>query len=420
MLIIRNTSVYRRPAVTSRTSLPVDAAPRHSLFAGIIQKALKGVTKGRLVVVLPSGERVTLQGAFPGVEAELTILKWRAVWKLIWSGDIGFGVGYRDGDWCTHDLKSMLLWAAQNEGALNDAGFGLDAGRLMTKVLHFARSNTRANSRRNISEHYDLGNAFYAEWLDSSMSYSSAVYSSREQTLEQAQSAKLDRIIELLELKGGERVLEIGCGWGALAERLILSHGCHVTGLTLSAPQRDFTIDRLTDLDVDHFADIRLQDYRDVTGQFDRVVSIEMIEAVGEAYWDVYFSTLRDCLKPGGIGVLQAITIEQRKFDVYRRQPDFIQSHVFPGGMLPTDQIVQRQLCKVGLTLVSKSNFGQGYALTLAAWRERFEKQWSKVQSLGFDLTFRRLWNYYLVYCETGFETGSLDVGHYKFERKNF
>jgi cyclopropane-fatty-acyl-phospholipid synthase len=249
------------------------------------------------------------------------------------------------------------------------------------------------------------------------MSYSSALYASADQSLEAAQQAKLDRVIELLAPAAGHDVLEIGCGWGALAERLVSRRGCRVTGLTLSVEQLAYARERLKTAGLADKADLRLQDYRDLEGAFDRIVSIEMLEAVGEVYWPVFFSRLNARLRPGGVAVLQAITIDERWFDDYRRNPDFIQQYIFPGGMLPTQAVLRDQFARAGFSLQAAETFGASYALTLAAWRERFERAWPDIEALGFDLRFKRMWEFYLAYCEAGFRAGALDVGLYRIAK---
>jgi cyclopropane-fatty-acyl-phospholipid synthase len=287
----------------------------------------------------------------------------------------------------------------------------------LDRLQHAFRRNTPRGSRRNIAAHYDLGNDFFAQCLDRGMNYSAALYSSTDLSLEEAQCAKLDRVTDLLELSGGEAVLEIGCGWGALAERLIAYHGCRVTGITLSERQLDFAKRRLSARGLDRLAELRLQDYRDTTGTYDRIVSIEMLEAVGAAYWRTYFDTLRARLRPSGIAVLQVITIGEKYFESYRRRPDFIQKYVFPGGMLPTSKIVGREVAKAGLSCRSKEFFGKSYGRTLGEWSVRFERAWPAIKALGFDDRFKRIWEYYLAYCRVGFESGFVDVGLYKIER---
>jgi cyclopropane-fatty-acyl-phospholipid synthase len=282
--------------------------------------------------------------------------------------------------------------------------------RSINRVRHAMHRNTRRGSRRNIEAHYDLGNAFYSTWLDATMNYSSALYRNPGDTLEDAQNAKLDRVIELLAPRRGDEILEIGCGWGAVAERL--AGLCRFTGVTLSHEQLAYTSAR-----VSVNADIRLQDYRDVAGTFDRIVSIEMFEAVGEAYWGEYFERLRNALRPGGHAVLQVITIEEGRFARYRSAPDFIQKYIFPGGMLPTVPIMQRLIAQYGLSLERIELFGASYAATLAEWQRRFQAAWPSLQELGFDRRFKRMWEYYLAYCQSGFANNAIDVGLYLIKR---
>ena len=337
--------------------------------------------------------------------------------RLLTSGDLGFAEGYLAGEWSTPDIYSFLSAAGRRS---NDTiSFeGLKPPQPLTRFRHALNRNTRRGSRRNIAAHYDLGNDFYRMWLDSGMNYSSAIYSSPDESLEDAQRAKLDRVIDGLGLSGGEQILEIGCGWGGLAERIIERTGSHVTGLTLSTEQLAYARDRLARRGFAGKSDIRLQDYRDVGGTYDRVVSVEMLEAVGEAYWPTFFANLRQRLNPQGAAVLQVITIDQSRFESYRRRPEFIQRYIFPGGMLPTTEILDQQIAKAGLRLVSSEFFGDSYALTLAEWHTRFLKAWPYISALGFDLRFKRMWEYYLAYCRLGFEIGVLNVGLYRIERQ--
>jgi len=282
-------------------------------------------------------------------------------------------------------------------------------------LAHGSKRNSARGSRRNIAFHYDLGNAFYRLWLDDSMSYSSAIAVTPGQSLEQAQQARLAHIAHLLQLTPSADVLEIGFGWGGLATTM--APQCRtVTGLTLSHEQLAWAKRRVSAKGLEAKIDLRLQDYRAVTGAFDRIVSIEMLEAVGEAYWPVYFAKLAQCLKPGGRIVLQAITIHPDRYASYKRSPDFIQHYIFPGGMLPTPDILAAQARKAGLAIVSQQTFAAGYAATLAEWRRRFLAAWPEVEKLGFDTRFRKLWDYYLSYCEAGFRIGTIDVGLYVLE----
>ena len=351
------------------------AAGPPSFLAAQIERRLRRIMFGSISIALPNGRRLHREAPHPGPNARLTIRRWRAVWRLITGGDLGFARAYIDGDWRTPDLPALLEFGARNEAALS-ASTGLsNVARLLGKVKHWSHRNTRVGSRRNIAAHYDLGNAFYAQWLDRGMNYSSALFSRADEPLEAAQARKLDRATALLGLSGGERVLEIGCGWGAMAERL--ADCSDVTGVTLSVEQLAYARKRLRSREL--HADLRLQDYRDVTGTFDRIVSIEMIEAVGEQYWPTYFSRLRDLLENDGVVVIQAITMEERRFPSYRAEPDFIQHYIFPGGMLPTVSAIQREAEKAGLVLETHQSFGESYSYTLAVWRERFLAAWPAI-----------------------------------------
>ena len=371
---------------------------------------------GELVIETPVGDRLVFSGRRSGPQAKVTIHSWRCIWRLASSWDIGFAEAYSDGEWSSSNLVALLKLASHNSALAEPLKF-LRTPRFWLRLRHAMNRNTRRGSRRNIAAHYDLGNEFYQQWLDPGMTYSAGLFSSVDQTLEQAQDAKLNRVLSLLDLAGGEKVLEIGCGWGSLAERILERHDCSVTGVTLSTEQLAFTESRLRGRALDGRSDIRLQDYRDVRGTFDRVISIEMLEAVGEAYWPTYFQNLRDRLRPGGVGVLQVITINEDRFEDYRRRPDFIQKYIFPGGMLPTVEIIERETARSGLKLVEKELFGNGYARTLEEWRRRFLESWHAIEALGFDERFKRTWEYYLAYCQAGFETGAINVGLYKVAR---
>ena len=307
--------------------------------------------------------------------------------------------------------------AARNARAMEWAVDGSILAQIVERLRHLGRANTRRGSRRNIMAHYDLGNAFYALWLDGAMQYSSGLYAEATDTLETSQCAKIARIAELLRLEGGEAVLEIGCGWGGLAERLASQHGVQMTALTLSREQQAWASRLAAANGLSGRIDVRLQDYRDVTGAYDRVVSIEMLEAVGEAWWPTYFRVLRERLKPGGRAVIQVITIADDRFDGYRLTPDFIQKYIFPGGFLPSPSALRAETARAGLVMTYHETFGRSYARTLAEWRTRFLAHWPQIERLGFDERFRRLWTFYLSYCEAGFLEDAIDVGLYVVER---
>jgi cyclopropane-fatty-acyl-phospholipid synthase len=400
----------------SQKASGLSASRVDSLLITLLQKILPSLHHGHLTIDFKSSERLILCGCRPGPHARMTVHSWRFLWRLVSNTDLGFAESYIAGDISSPNLLALLELACRN-GEMKSWTRWLRSPRLPDRLRHALNRNTPRGSRRNIAVHYDLGNDFFAHWLDDGMNYSAAVFSSTGQSLDEAQRAKLDRVSDLLELSGDEAVLEIGCGWGALAERLIEHHDCRVTGITLSDRQLAFAKKRLADRGLNLRADLRLQDYRDTSGTYDRIVSIEMLEAVGAAYWGTYFHKLRASLRPGGIAVLQVITVGEEYFESYRRRPDFIQRYIFPGGMLPTHKIIEREVANAGLSLCSSEFFGKSYGRTLSEWLRRFEKAWPAIQALGFDARFERIWEYYLAYCHAGFETGILDVGLYKVNR---
>ncbi|MEE9924629.1 MAG: cyclopropane-fatty-acyl-phospholipid synthase [Brucella anthropi] len=402
---------YHQLSASSRTERPA-----FSPSTIVLKRLLKQVQHGRLVLSLPGGEVIAVNGLLPGPEAKIAIVKWNSLRRLLTGGDIGFAQSYIEGEWTSPHLTSVIRFAARNRVTLTSTLRGSGWMRVLNRISHLLNANTRRGSRRNIEAHYDLGNDFYARWLDPSMLYSSAIWNETTHSLESAQKQKLQCIAEKLALEGGERILEIGCGWGALAGYLANCHNANVTGITLSPSQLAWAKAAVENGGLSDAVDLRLQDYRDVQGQFDRIVSIEMFEAVGEAYWPEYFTTLKRCLKPGGRAVLQVISIEEARYENYRRKADFIQKFIFPGGFLPSDKVLERDLTKAGLVLKETEHFGHSYALTLAEWRQRFIANWPEIAKLGFDDKFRRLWEYYLCYCEGGFEEGAINVGLYTIE----
>ncbi|MEJ5083319.1 cyclopropane-fatty-acyl-phospholipid synthase family protein [Ochrobactrum sp. MYb379] len=401
------------------SSLPTSVSLGRSTWtpsARLLRRLLNQVRYGRLVIVLPSGKSLVAQGSLPGADAKIILNNWRSVRRMVMGGDIGFAQAYIEGDWTTPDLTSVIRFAARNRDTLLSTLRGSRFMRLVHRMGHFLNANTRRGSRKNIEAHYDLGNDFYRRWLDQTMLYSCAIWNEKTHSLENAQEYKLQFIADKLALERGEKILEIGCGWGALAAFLAAEGDAHVTGITLSPSQLAWANKVVSDAGQVEAVDLRLQDYRDVEGQFDRIVSIEMFEAVGEAYWPEYFATLKRCLKPGGRAVLQIISIEDARYENYRRKADFIQKFIFPGGFLPSDKVLERDLSKAGLALKEIEHFGHSYALTLAEWRQRFISNWPAIEQLGFDDRFRKLWEYYLCYCEGGFEEGAINVGLYTIE----
>ena len=376
----------------------------------LLRPLCAGIQQGHLRIVLPDGTVFDHHGVRPGSSGVLFLHRWRLLYRLFLGGHVAFGEAYVDGDWSSPDLVGLLTLAADNDAGLAETVSGTLPTRLLNRLRHRLRSNTLRGSRRNIVEHYDLGNSFYALWLDPGMSYSSALYRRPEMTLEEAQAAKLERVLELLQLDGGDSVIELGCGWGGLAIRLAQG-GARVTAITLSPAQRDYAASTIKTAGLSRQIDLRLEDYRQVSGRYDRIVSIEMLEAVGEAFWPVYFERVRSLLEPGGTAVLQVITIADERFGAYRRRPDFIQRHVFQGGMLPSSSVLRAQIARAGLALEKVETFGDSYARTLREWRARFLAARHEVAALRFSARFQRLWDYYLAYCEAGFRAGVIDVG---------
>ena len=382
-------------------------------------KILSLIDVGRLVIELPSGVKLERVGARAGPQAEVKLNNWRALRRLVLGGDVGIATAYFDNDWSSADLTALLELAALNGARLMDALEGSAPFRLFNWLAHRAKANTRRGSRRNIEAHYDLGNEFYRLWLDAKMIYSSAIFGSAAATLEQAQEAKLQRIIDRLQLAGDHSVLEIGCGWGGLATKIAQNSAARVTGVTISPAQLDSARALIQQKSLEDRVELRLQDYRDIEGRFDRIVSVEMVEAVGREYMPRYFDMIRERLKPGGLCVLQAITIAEDRFVDYCRRPDFIQRYIFPGGFLPSKTLLGETIERAGLKLTAVENFGESYALTLREWRRRFLAAWPEIERLGFGPSFKRLWEYYLCYCEAGFRSGAIDVGIYSLAHAN-
>ena len=368
----------------------------------LVFQLLEKLTGGLLEIRLPDGSCTLFGDGEHGVTMQVHDQATFAV--VLARGDIGLAEAYLDGYWDSPDITGLLALLAKNRAVLQKAVYGSWRNLLAARVRHWLNRNSKAGSKRNIMAHYDLGNDFYRLWLDPSMSYSAAIYRDVDDgSLETAQHAKYRRILNHLQARAGQTVLEIGCGWGGFAE-LAVDSGLQVTGLTLSPAQLAWAQQRVPQ------ADLRLQDYRDNREQFDHVVSIEMFEAVGERFWPSYFKTVAGALKPGGKAMIQSITIRDDLFASYRRGTDFIQQYVFPGGMLPSRQAFRAAAAKHGLRVQGEYAFGLDYARTLAEWRLAFEAKWPEIQKLGFDENFRRLWRMYLCYCEAGFLAGNVDV----------
>jgi cyclopropane-fatty-acyl-phospholipid synthase len=393
------------------TTLPAHRArPRDRRFRLALR--LAGLVRaGDLMLTLPDGSMHRFGGHRPGPSAEVTLHAPRAISRFAFGGSLGWAEAYLDGDWSSPDIRAVMALAAANEAEWDAVLRGNVLVRLVSRAYHALRPNTRRGARKNIAAHYDLGNDFYAAWLDPSMTYSSAEFAAPAETLEAAQARKVRNLLAAIDLRPGQSLLEIGCGWGYLAEIAAREFGARVVALTLSREQHAHAVARMAEAGLGDRVEIRLQDWRDVPERFDRIASVEMFEAVGEAYWAPFFSALRERLSPGGRAGLQIITIADRYFETYRSSADFIQRYVFPGGMLPSPTRLREETARAGLAWQSETWFGQSYAETLRIWNERFQAAWPRIAPLGYDERFKRLWEYYLCYCETGFRAGWTDVG---------
>lgn len=368
------------------------------------------IESGRLAVTLPDARRLFFGGARPGPQAAMTIDDHALARRVLLQGEIGFAEAFCEGLFDTPDLAALLLLFAVNRPDGERVVAEPWPVRLWRRLRERARRNTRAGARRNIADHYDLGEAFYAAWLDPAMTYSSGVWSTGAADLEAAQAEKHRLLAQATGIGPDDRVLEIGCGWGSFALFAARTIGCRVTALTISRAQHAHAARAIAEAGLQDRIDLRLEDYRDVAGTYDRIVSIEMFEAVGEAYWDAFFHAMKARLAPGGRAGLQLITIRDARWEAYRGQVDFIRARVFPGGMLPSDAVVDALCARHAMPIVSDARFAADYARTLADWRTRFEAAWPEIAPLGFDERFRRLWIYYLAYCEVGFATRNTDV----------
>lgn len=394
-------------------TLPATApAAAHRLL-----RLLERLPHGRLDLQLPDGRQLSL-GSGDGERAALSVHRWALFERVLKAGDIGLAESFIDGDWDTPDLAGLLRLCLANREHIEGLIYGRWWGRLAYRLRHLLRRNSRAGSAKNIHAHYDLGNDFYRLWLDPGMSYSSAWFEGRDPRdvgLVEAQDAKVRRALREAGVKPGDRVLEIGCGWGGLAEMAAREFGARVTGVTLSREQLQWGQARMRNAGLQEAVELRYQDYRDLPKQhaaepFDAVVSIEMFEAVGHEYWRGYFETLNACLKPGGRACIQSITIRDDLFPRYLRSTDFIQQYIFPGGLLPSPSAFEAEARRAGFVVEHTLAFGRDYAETLRRWRDAFLKDSEAVLRQGFDARFQRIWTFYLAYCEAAFDAGSTDV----------
>ena len=373
-------------------------------------KLMSSIRRGRIDLILPDGRHFRTEGPQAGHVAQIDVHNADLFTRIIREGDLGFCDAYLDGWWSTPDLMAFMELVHDDAEEIYDGFPGQFLVRAFERLRFWLQSNSKSQARKNIQYHYDLGNDFYALWLDDTMTYSSALFDTGQESLENAQTRKYASMVDQMGVSPGDHVLEIGCGWGGFAEYAASQRGLKVTGLTISQAQYDYAINRIADAGLSDIVTIKLQDYRDETGTYDGIASIEMFEAVGETYWPVYFKTVRDRLKPGKNATLQIITVADRRWQVYKRGPDFIQKYIFPGGMLPSPSALRQVIGKAGLGVVQSIEFGHSYDQTLRRWHDTFNAKWDQVAAMGFDDRFRRMWNFYLTSCAATFASENCDV----------
>lgn len=379
-------------------------------FRSLLDRVDQGMEEGAIEATLPDGTRRVLGGRKPGPVAVIELRNWRPLVQLVTTGSVGWYRAWAAGDWTSPDPVPLFDLSMRNRHALGEIGRAQGVFRVFNWLWHALRHNSPTNSRKNIAFHYDLGNDFYQTWLDSSMSYSSALFAepiSAAEPLEAAQHRKITALLDRLDLRPGDRLLEIGCGWGGLAEVAAAHYDVDVTGITLSQEQKAWAENRVAKAGLADKARFHICDYRHVDGTFDAVASVEMVEAVGEKYWPDYMAAIARALKPGGRAAIQYIEIDDQVFDSYRRNADFIQTYIFPGGMLVSESRFRAAAEKVGLRWEKRHGFGAHYAETLRRWRHNFD---AATLPPGFDADFVNLWRFYLMYCEGGFMGGGIDV----------
>ncbi|WP_375552195.1 MULTISPECIES: class I SAM-dependent methyltransferase [Rhodophyticola] len=381
--------------------------PRY--FGAVFDQA-RDMANGRLDMHLPDGRVFRAEGRAPGPVAELHIHNPDIFARLIREGDLGFCEAYLDRWWSTPDLQAFMDLVHAENDEIYDGFLGMKLIRAYERLRFWMQSNSKRQAKKNIAHHYDLGNEFYGLWLDDTMTYSSALFVTGQEPLETAQIQKYASMVDEMGAQPGDHVLEIGCGWGGFAEYAARERGLKVTGLTISQEQHDYAVARMERLGLSDRVEIKMQDYRDERGTYDGIASIEMFEAVGEKYWPVYFRSLRDRLKPGKHATLQIITVQDRRWEIYRRGVDFIQKYIFPGGMLPSPSVLRAEVAKAGLEVTGAIEFGESYSQTLRRWYDTFNGRWEEVAALGFDDRFRRMWNFYLTSCAASFHFGNCDV----------
>ena len=391
---------------------------KYSFKTKLFFKIMDRIKIGHFVLHLPNGEVRNYHGKTEGRKGELIIKDYAAIAKIFSSGDIGLAEAYRDGIIDSPDMTSLLLLCIENQNAFETIFRGNFFGMIYYRLRHLFRGNSRKGSKKNIEAHYDLGNSFYKLWLDPTMTYSSAMFNNKDETLEEAQKNKYQRIIDTINPKSTDHILEVGCGWGGFATMAALQTGCKVTCLTLSQEQYQYATDLVRKMGLENQVNIKICDYRDEKDTYDHVVSIEMIEAVGEEYWEQYFNMIESKLRPGGKAMLQSIYIIDELFDGYRKSTDFIQQYIFPGGMVLAPQVFEKYSIKNNLEIKDFYKFGLDYAQTLNLWRKEFKEKYAEVKEIGFDESFLKIWDFYYTYCEAGFLSRRIDVAQIVLQKR--
>ncbi len=368
---------------------------------------------GEIYVTFPSGISRNFIGNLQGHKADIKFNNYKLIYKLFKNGSIGFAESYMDGDFETQNLSNLLLFAHQNELSYLNKKKANFVNNFSIKLHHYLNKNTKKGSKKNIYHHYDLGNNFYKYWLDESMTYSSALFKNKTDDLNKAQINKYSEIADQLKLNDNSKILEIGCGWGGFSTFVAKNYGSKVKAITISKQQYEFTANKIFKEGLNDRVTLEMCDYRDVKEKFSHIVSIEMFEAVGKEYWRTYFDKLKNSLSDNGLASLQIITIKDEKVDYYQNNPDFIQQYIFPGGVLPSKNQIKKITNQIGLKCNEFKSFGQSYAKTLKLWNNQFQLSWEELSTMGFNLRFKRMWEYYLSYCEAGFTNGSTDVSHF-------
>ena len=385
-----------------------------NIWEKVLISNFKSLPYGKLYLILPDKSKFKFDGFKKGPIADLHIKKMNSAKKILTEGSIGFAEEFINGSLTTKNLAKLMDYLAFNNHYIEKKINYSLVFKLFNFLRHLFNKNTKSGAKKNIKSHYDLGNDFYKVWLDSSMTYSSAIFKSETLDLFTAQKNKYNKIINLSEIKNGDNVLEIGCGWGGFIEHTLQKQNCFITATTISDQQYNFVREKIKKLNIESNINLIKKDYREINGLYDKIVSIEMLEGVGYKYWDVYFSKLRRLIKNDGIISLQTITIKDEVFNYYKSNPDFIQKYIFPGGMLPSIAILEKIIIKNSLKIISIDSYYLDYVKTLKMWRDNFENSLPRIKELGFDNKFLRLWSYYLTYCESGFKSKNIDLNQIK------